>query len=374
MVYYKWGDIVLGANQQDTTPDLDDSTWATAMFTSGMGLALFFFGVSEPIYNMEAALGDSSPYNAASQHGVFMTFYHFGLHTWAPFVLVGMLIGLAHYRHGLPLTVRSAFYPLLRERIFGFVGDAIDTISALCGLVGVSVPLGLACMQLSAGFNWHNSAFAWMKRNDGDTVSYQSPVAILFACNFLGLLSVGIPRAVHNMTAFATIFALFIALDVLFMENTWYILALLQQTAAFYFQKIVQVSQHLDVFENLDEGIGLPGGHQALSRFSVGWEGPGWITAVTAAAGNYSRETNFVRLHVGMRGNETVEPGIGAGGVGMVGGQWGWVMSMTPIAGMWIAKISKGRTIRQVLGLMLGLLWLMSTYHLGLMLGLLCSF
>jgi choline/glycine/proline betaine transport protein len=110
VVYYKWGDIVLGANQQDTTPDLDDSTWTTAMFTSvSMGLALLFFGVSEPIYNMEAALEDSLPYNAASQHGVFMTFYHFGLHTWAPFVLGGMLIGLAHYRHGFPLTVRSAF-------------------------------------------------------------------------------------------------------------------------------------------------------------------------------------------------------------------------------------------------------------------------
>jgi choline-glycine betaine transporter len=150
-IYYKWGDVVLGASQQDTATALSDLSWVLTMFTPGLGIALFYFGVSEPIFNLEAALSDQtkdSSYNDSSQQAMLITYYHFGLHTWAPFVLVGLLLSLAHYRHGLPLTMRSAFYPLLRERTFGWCGDLVDLVSAICALIGVCVPLALASMQV----------------------------------------------------------------------------------------------------------------------------------------------------------------------------------------------------------------------------------
>ena len=364
VVYYKWGDIVLGANQSDTKRDLSDLTWMLTMFTTGMGIALLYFGVSEPIYNLEAALSQDTTYNDASQHAFLVTYLHFGLHAWAPFVLVGVMLGLAHHRHGLPLTMRSAFYPLLRERTFGWAGDAVDLVTALCSLVGVAVPLALASMQLAAGFNWHNGAFQvpcththssthsrahtrirthvhackrtrahtiqWLKRNDGDRLSYQTPIAVLFACNFLALLSVATQAGAHKMAAMAAFLGIFLALDVLFMENTWFILDLFQQSLALYMHKVTQLSQHLDVFERLDEGLGVAGGRQQLSALFVGWEGSGWLSGPTAQA---------------------LSDAAGAAGPvkeGMQGGQWGWVLSMTPVAGIWLAKVSRGRTIRQV--------------------------
>ena len=321
--YYRFGDVVLGVNQTDTTTELSDLSFCLTMFTTGMGIGLFYFGASEPIYQLEASLADSYSYNAASQQAMLMTYFHFGLHTWAPFVLVGTLVALAHYRHGLPLTMRSALYPMLRERTFGWFGDLIDIISAVCGLVGVAMPLALAAMQLSAGLNWQNSAFAWTERGSPDVIEWRSPVGVLWAANFLALVSLATPAGSWKMTVFAALFVLFLTLDVFFMENSWYLLDLLQQSTAYYAQKVVQLSQHLDVFERLDEGIDAEGGQQKLSSWFVGFEGAGWVSAKASED-------------------------LGAGAE-MQGGQWGWAMALTPIAGTWIARVSKGRTIKQVM-------------------------
>jgi hypothetical protein len=130
------------------------------------------------------------------------------------------------------------------------------------------------------------------------------------------------------MTIFAALFIWFMAFDVFFMEiqsssNSWYLLDLFQQSIAFYFQKVVQISQHLDVFQRLDEGI--DNGQQRLTAWFVGWEGSGWVMPADSS------------------GNDS-----GAVG-GALGGQWGWSMSLTPFAGLWIARVSKGRTIKQVI-------------------------
>jgi choline/glycine/proline betaine transport protein len=326
--YYRFGDVVLGLNQSDTKTELSDLSFCLTMFSTGMGLALFYFGCSEPIYQLEAALADSYSYNDASQQAMLMTYFHFGLHTWAPFVLVGTLVALAHYRHGLPLAMRSGLYPLLRERTFGWMGDLIDIVSAVCGLVGVAVPLALASMQLSAGLNWQNSAFAWTERGNPAGLEWRSPVAILWAVNFLALVCLATPAGSWKMTVFAAVFVVFLTLDVFFMESSFYILDLLQQSIAFYLQKVVQLSQHLDVFERLDEGIDVDGGQQRLSSWFAGFEGAGWASLHGDAA---AAQAWAPRLAAGMRG-----------------GQWGWSMAVTPVAGIWIARVSKGRSIKQV--------------------------
>ena len=161
VVYYKWGDIVLGANQSDTKRDLSDLTWMLTMFTTGMGIALLYFGVSEPIYNLEAALSQDTTYNDASQHAFLITYLHFGLHAWAPFVLVGVMLGLAHHRHGLPLTMPLALYMHKVTQL----SQHLDVFERLDGALpphkqGRQCIAGCSCPSASVSCGWPSLAAA----------------------------------------------------------------------------------------------------------------------------------------------------------------------------------------------------------------------
>ena len=135
----------------DATPDYDNATWFAMLFTAGIGTVLMFYGVAEPILHYVDNPTREDATIEAAQEAVHLSFYHYGLHAWGVFGLVGLALGYFSYRRGLPLSIRSAFQPLLGDRIHGPIGHAIDIFAVLGTIFGVSVSLGLAASQFSAG-------------------------------------------------------------------------------------------------------------------------------------------------------------------------------------------------------------------------------
>ncbi len=162
LIVSPWGRVRLGG--QDATPDYSYSGWFAMLFAAGMGIGLMFFGVLEPVYHMAIShpLGTPSPIapdgsiiaanvDAAKEMGLAATIYHWGLHPWAIYAVVALALALFTFNKGLPLTVRSAFYPVFGERIWGWTGHIIDTLAVFATLFGLATSLGFGAQQANAG-------------------------------------------------------------------------------------------------------------------------------------------------------------------------------------------------------------------------------
>ncbi|ANB34395.1 BCCT family transporter [Rhodovulum sulfidophilum] len=150
----------------DATPDYSYSGWFAMLFAAGMGIGLMFFGVLEPVYHMAISqpLGTPSPFaadgslipenvDAAREMGLAATIYHWGLHPWAIYAIVALALALFTYNKGLPLTIRSAFYPIFGERIWGWTGHFIDILAVFATLFGLATSLGFGAQQANAGLS-----------------------------------------------------------------------------------------------------------------------------------------------------------------------------------------------------------------------------
>ncbi|RZA20594.1 MAG: choline transporter, partial [Proteobacteria bacterium] len=128
----RYGDIKLGPDH--STPDYSSMTWFAMLFSAGMGIGLMFFGVAEPVMHfLNPPYGEGDTVAAAGE-AMRITFFHWGLHAWAIYAIVALILAYFSFRHGLPLTLRSALYPLIGERIYGPIGHAVD-IFAIIGTV-----------------------------------------------------------------------------------------------------------------------------------------------------------------------------------------------------------------------------------------------
>jgi len=162
LIFLPVGSVRLGG--PDATPDFSYTGWFAMLFAAGMGIGLMFFGVLEPVYHMAISepLGTASPIaedgsiiaanvDAAREMGLAATIYHWGLHPWAIYAVLALALALFTYNKGLPLTVRSAFYPIFGERIWGWTGHAIDTLAVFATLFGLATSLGFGAQQANAG-------------------------------------------------------------------------------------------------------------------------------------------------------------------------------------------------------------------------------
>ena len=131
LYFSKYADIKLGKPHEK--PEFNDVTWFVMLFACGIGVGLFFYGVAEPVYHYvkpnRYSADSTMPDNTVAQIAINLTLYHWGIHGWIVYCLLGLLLALMAYRENLPMTMKSCFYPLLGDRIFGWPGDAIDTIS-----------------------------------------------------------------------------------------------------------------------------------------------------------------------------------------------------------------------------------------------------
>ena len=171
LIFTPLGRVRLGGTE--ATPDYSYLSWFSMLFAAGMGIGLMFFGVSEPLSHFTSSLGgisvdadtglrsDWAPLGAAADDpdaarrlGMAATIYHWALHPWAIYAVMALGLALVSFNKGLPLTIRSVFYPLLGERVWGWPGHIIDILAVLATLFGLATSLGLGASQAASGLNY----------------------------------------------------------------------------------------------------------------------------------------------------------------------------------------------------------------------------
>lgn len=145
----RFGEIRLGG--ESAKPEFGRLTWFTMLMAAGMGIGLVFFGVAEPILHYTSPLDAEPRSEEAVREALFHSYFHWGLHPWAIYICMALPLAYFHFRHGLPLAPRSLLYPLIGERIHGWIGHAVDIIATVGTLFGVGTSLGLGAMQINAG-------------------------------------------------------------------------------------------------------------------------------------------------------------------------------------------------------------------------------
>ncbi|HKL21346.1 MAG TPA: BCCT family transporter, partial [Tichowtungia sp.] len=282
------GSIRIGGN--DARPEFTRLAWFAMLLSAGMGIGLMFWSVGEPMYHymspspMFSGIEGQTP--EAAQAAMAVTYFHWGLHPWAIYAIVGLGLAFFAYNRGLPLTIRSIFHPVLGDRIYGFWGNLIDVLSVLATLMGLATSLGLGVAQVNAGLNY---LF-------GLTISPIMQVVLITVITFFATMSVvagldgGVKRLSELNMGLAGLFLLFM----LIVGPTVYILSGFTQNLGFYLENLPELSLWTETF----------------------------------------RDTNW-------QGSWTVF-------------YWAWWISWSPFVGMFIARVSKGRTVREfVLGVML---------------------
>ena len=163
------GRVRLGGTE--AVPDYSYLGWFSMLFAAGMGIGLMFFGVSEPLSHFGSAMngtviengvrtdwaplaGAAGDAAAATRLGMAATIFHWALHPWAIYAVLALGLALFSFNKGLPLTIRSVFYPLLGERVWGWSGHVIDILAVLATLFGLATSLGYGAAQASSGLNF----------------------------------------------------------------------------------------------------------------------------------------------------------------------------------------------------------------------------
>ncbi|MBI6629176.1 BCCT family transporter [Pontibaca salina] len=296
LIVSPWGKVRLGGS--DATPDYTYMGWFSMLFAAGMGIGLMFFGVSEPMTHFSSAFGgvemgedglrsDWSPLGGAAGNqyeamrlGMAATIFHWGLHPWAIYAVVALALALFSYNKGLPLTIRSAFYPLLGERVWGWWGHVIDTLAVFATLFGLATSLGFGATQASAGLN---ELF-------GFPVGAATEVVLITGITAIALVSVlrGLDGGVKVLSEINMALAFLLLFFVLLVGPTLALLKGFVESMGAYFQYLPALSNPVG---------------RADTNFMQGW-------------------TSFY---------------------------WAWWISWSPFVGMFIARVSRGRTVREFL-------------------------
>jgi choline/glycine/proline betaine transport protein len=283
--FSSYGQIKLGLDH--STPDYSFVSWFAMMFAAGMGIGLMFFGVAEPVMHfLSPPKGDPGTV-AAAREAMKLTFFHWGLHAWAIYAIVALILGYFSFRHGLPLTLRSALYPLIGERIYGPIGTAVDVFAIVSTTFGVATSLGFGVDQINSGLNYLFGV------PDNELVQ----IGLIIVTTGIATVSVvlGLDKGIKRLSEINIALAVLLLIAVLSVGPTVLLLQALMQNTGGYLTELVSKTFNLYAYEPTD------------------WLG-GW--------------TIFY---------------------------WGWWISWSPFVGLFIARISRGRTLRQfVLGALLG--------------------
>jgi len=277
LAFSGFGRIKLGPDHSE--PDYSYTTWFAMLFASGMGIGLMFFGVAEPLMHYaDPPTGDPMTVAAARQ-AMRITFFHWGIHAWAIYAVVALSLAYFSYRHGLPLRIRSALYPLVGERIHGPIGHVVDCFAALGTIFGLATSLGLGVMQANAGLNY---VF-------GVPVGAGVQVLLIVVITAIATGSVvsGLDRGVRRLSELNMVLAVVLMAFVLVTGPTVHLLQAFVQNTGMYLSSLMAMTFNLYAYE------------------PTGWIG-GW--------------TLFY---------------------------WGWWIAWSPFVGLFIARISRGRTVRE---------------------------
>ena len=292
LIFLPVGKVRLGG--QDATPDFGYRGWFAMLFAAGMGIGLMYFGVSEPLSHYASSMGgtavengvrtDWAPLGAAGSAteardlAMAATIFHWGLHPWAIYAVVALALAFFAYNHDLPLTLRSAFYPILGERVWGWWGHVVDTLAVFATLFGLATSLGFGTMQALAGLN---HLYGW---GTGPVAI----VALITTITATALMSVlrGLDGGIKVLSEINMTLAFLLLLVIIFVGPTTDIIATAVSGGIAYLKELIPLS--------------MPFGRDD-SNFVQGW-------------------TSFY---------------------------WAWWISWSPFVGMFIARVSRGRTVRE---------------------------
>ncbi|MDN3523344.1 BCCT family transporter [Halomonas ramblicola] len=278
-------------------PDFSYMGWFSMLFAAGMGIGLMFYGVSEPITHFDTAMGGISSENGARTDwaplgaaggdtagamalGMAATIFHWGLHPWGIYAVVALALALFSYNKGLPLTMRSIFYPILGERVWGWQGHVIDILAVFATLFGLATSLGLGATQASAGLGY---LFGTPDTN-------VTMVLLIMGITAVALCSVvlGVEKGVQRLSQINMVLAALLLLFVILVGPTLMIIT-------GFFENLLSYAVNLPALSN-------PFGRED-ANFTQGW-------------------TAFY---------------------------WAWWIAWSPFVGMFIARVSRGRTVREFL-------------------------
>ena len=287
LIFTPLGKVRLGG--VDAKPDFSYAGWFAMLFAAGMGIGLMFYGVAEPLTHFSTSFEGSSFAPLGGAEGdtagaislsMAATIYHWGLHPWATYAVVALALALFSYNKGLPLTMRSIFYPILGERIWGWPGHLIDILAVFATLFGLATSLGLGATQASAGLN-----YLFGIPNNNVTM-----VVLILGITLVALGSVvaGVDKGVQRLSQLNMGLAFLLLTFVIAVGPTLAI-------ATGFFDNLLAYFQNLPALSN-------PFGRED-SDFVGGW-------------------TAFY---------------------------WAWWISWSPFVGMFIARVSRGRTVREFL-------------------------
>ncbi|MCH7308872.1 choline BCCT transporter BetT [Acinetobacter sp. NIPH 1852] len=278
------GNIKLGPDHSQ--PDYSNGSWFAMLFTAGMGVGLMFFGVAEPVMHYVTPPTSDPETVQAAKEAIRITFFHWGVHAWAVYALVGLSLAYFSYRHNLPLKTRSALYPLIGKRIYGRWGDAIDTFATVGTIFGVATSLGFGVLQVNAGLNY----LVGIEQSTGTQIGLIIFVSILAALSVFA----GLDKGVKRLSELNLILAVILVVFVFLAGPTLHLLRTTVENTGQYLSNLFVMTFNLQAYE------------------STGWIG-GW--------------TVFY---------------------------WSWWIAWSPFVGMFIARVSRGRTIREfILGVIL---------------------
>ena len=287
------GSVRLGG--PDARPDYGYPGWFAMLFAAGMGIGLMFFGVSEPLSHFNSAVGgtalegglrtDWAPLGAAAGDAeaardlaMGATIFHWGLHPWAIYAIVALALAFFSYNRGLPLTLRSAFYPLFGERVWGWPGHVIDTTAVFATLFGLATSLGFGAEQAMGGI-----AFLF-----GLEATDTAKIVLILAITAVALVSVvaGLDAGVKRLSEINMVLAAILLAFIFLAGPTLVIVTGILDNTLAYLVNLVPLSN--------------PFGRE---------------------------DTNFMQ--------------------GWTAFYWAWWISWSPFVGMFIARVSRGRTVRE---------------------------
>jgi choline/glycine/proline betaine transport protein len=277
----KFGHIRIGGSE--AKPEFSTLGWYAMLLSAGMGIGLMFWSVGEPMYHYQTPSpmfnGIEAETPQAAQAAMGVTYFHWGVHPWAIYAIVGLGLAFFAFNRGLPLTIRSVFYPLLGEKIYGFWGNVIDILSVLATLVGLATSLGLGVQQINAGLD----------HLFGVGIDTQTQVILIAVITGFATLSVfaGLDAGVKRLSEANMVMAAIFMVFLLLVGPTVYILSGFTQNLGYYLTILPEMSLWTETFRDSN------------------WQGS-W--------------TVFY---------------------------WAWWISWSPFVGMFIARISKGRTVRE---------------------------
>lgn len=291
LMFSRFGNIRLGSD--DSRPEFSNFSWFSMLFSAGVGIGILFFGISEPMFYFDNTQPWGYPNNPFADHAgatamdtqravhaMRVTYFHWGFHGWAIYVIIGLCLAYFGFRKKLPLTLRSALYPVIGDRIYGPIGHAVDLLAVFGTVFGVATSLGLGVSQMAVGLN-HLTGI------DPGITTQMILIAVISIVATLSAVS-GVGNGIRIISEWNIYLSIALLAFFLFGGPAKWLMGFFVTTYGDYLWNVI------------------PMGFQTLN-----------------AEGERAWQGDWTIFY------------------------WGWWISWAPFVGMFIARISRGRTIRE---------------------------